>query len=92
MGPLFRSADFSYGSQVIGITLSGALDDGMAGLGTVKSRGGIAIVQELSVSSMPESALAVVEVDYQVPIAETASLLVRRIAEAVTETSELKTR
>lgn len=90
--PLFRSAAYSYGSRVIGIILSGALDDGTAGLWTVKSRGGLAIVQEpaeAAVSSMPESALAAVEVDYRVPLAEMATLLVRLTAETVTETTEM---
>ncbi|MGI4742657.1 MAG: chemotaxis protein CheB [Janthinobacterium lividum] len=90
--PLFRSAAESYGRRVIGIVLSGALDDGTAGLGTIKSRGGLAIVQEpaeATVSSMPESALAAVDVDYRVPMAEMAPLLVRLTAETVTEVSEI---
>lgn len=90
--PLFRSAAESYGRRVIGIILSGALDDGTAGLWTIKSRGGLAIVQEpteAAVSSMPESALAAVDVDYRVPMAEMAPLLVRLTAETVTEASEI---
>lgn len=90
--PLFRSAAASYGARVIGIILSGALDDGTAGLWTIKSRGGLAIVQEpaeAEVPSMPASALAAVAVDYRVSIAEMASLLVRLAAETVVETSEV---
>jgi two-component system chemotaxis response regulator CheB len=90
--PLFRSAAEHYGARVIGIILSGALDDGTAGLWTVKSRGGLAIVQEPEealVSSMPESALAAVDVDYRVTMAEMATLLVRLTAETVTETSDI---
>jgi len=89
--PLFRSAAEHYGRRVIGIILSGALDDGTAGLWTIKSRGGLAIVQEPAeavVSSMPESALSAVDVDYRVPMAEMAPLLVRLTAETVTEASE----
>lgn len=90
--PLFRSAANSYGSRVIGIVLSGALDDGTAGLWTIKSRGGIAIVQEpaeAEAPSMPESALAAVDVDYRVSIAEMAPLLVKLTAETVAEASEV---
>jgi two-component system chemotaxis response regulator CheB len=60
--------------------LSGALDDGTAGLWTIKSRGGIAIVQDpadAEVPSMPESAIQAVDVDYHVPVSEMAALLVR---------------
>jgi len=90
--PLFRSAAEHYGRRVVGIILSGALDDGTAGLWTIKSRGGLAIVQEpaeAAVSSMPESALAAVDVDYRVPMAEMAPLLVRLTAETVTEASAI---
>src|SRR5205085_1517213 len=86
--PLFRSAAFSYGARVIGIVLSGSLDDGTAGLWTIKNRGGIAIVQDpadAEVSSMPENALNAVQVDYRVPVAEMGPLLARLTAEDVEE-------
>jgi two-component system chemotaxis response regulator CheB len=91
--PLFRSAAYSYGSKVIGVVLSGALDDGTAGLWTVKHRGGLTIVQEptdAEVPSMPENALREVAVDYCVPVAQMAGLLVRLSKEKVAETSETK--
>jgi two-component system, chemotaxis family, protein-glutamate methylesterase/glutaminase len=37
---LFRSASYAYGSQVIGVILTGNLDDGCAGLADIKARGG----------------------------------------------------
>jgi two-component system chemotaxis response regulator CheB len=90
--PLFRSAAYAYGSRVIGVVLSGALDDGTAGLWTIKHRGGIAIVQnplDAEVPSMPENAMREVEIDYSVSIAEMADLLVRLSKEEVAESSEV---
>jgi two-component system chemotaxis response regulator CheB len=78
--PLFRSAAYSYGSRVIGVILSGALDDGTAGLWTVKQYGGIAIVQDpidAEVSSMPENAIREVQIDHTVAISELPKLLIR---------------
>jgi len=78
--PLFRSAAYAYGNRVIGVILTGALDDGTAGLWTVKHYGGIAIVQDpadAEVPSMPENAIREVPVDYCVPVAELPQLLVR---------------
>ena len=89
--PLFRSAAYAYNNRVIGVILSGALDDGTAGLWTIKQRGGLAIVQDPSdaeVPSMPQNALREVAVDYSVPMAEMARLLVRLATEQIKETSQ----
>jgi two-component system chemotaxis response regulator CheB len=82
--PLFRSAAYVYGTRVIGIVLTGALDDGTAGLWTIKLRGGTTIVQEPSeaqMKSMPLNALANVEVDHKLPVAEIGPLLARLVAQ-----------
>ena len=78
--PLFRSAAYSYGERAVGVILSGALDDGTSGLWTIKHHGGTTVVQDpndAEVPSMPENALLEVDVDYSVPVAEMADLLVR---------------
>lgn len=86
--PLFRSAAHAYGNRVIGIILTGALDDGTAGLCKVKNSGGIAIVQDpcdAEVPSMPASALREVNVDYCVPASAIAGLIARLSQEEVPE-------
>ncbi len=75
---LFRSAAYSYGPRVIGIVLSGALDDGTSGLWSIKRMGGIAIAQdpsEASFDSMPANALSQVEIDYCLSVHEMGALL-----------------
>jgi two-component system chemotaxis response regulator CheB len=65
--PLFRSAAVAYGPRVIGIVLTGMLDDGTAGLLAIKRCGGIAMVQdpeETAFPDMPRTALANVAVDH----------------------------
>jgi two-component system chemotaxis response regulator CheB len=78
--PLFRSAAQVYGPRVIGVILSGGLDDGTAGLWALKKLGGTAIVQDPGDAlfpSMPVNALRYVSVDYSVPIRDLGALLVR---------------
>ena len=76
---LFRSAAYNLGARVIGVLLSGLLDDGTPGLWAIKDRGGIALVQspdEAFYPSMPESAIEHVRVDAVLPVQELAATLV----------------
>jgi two-component system, chemotaxis family, protein-glutamate methylesterase/glutaminase len=89
--PLFRSAAQTYGPRVVGIILSGGLDDGTSGLQTIKQLGGTAIVQdpqEAWVASMPESAMQHVRVDHVLRAGEIAPLLVRLATDADTQEGE----
>ena len=75
---LFRSAAYAYGPRVVGVVLTGLLNDGTAGLWAVKDCGGTAIVQdpeEAIAPSMPQNALQNVAVDYCLPLSEIAPLL-----------------
>lgn len=88
---LFRSAAYTYGSRVIGVVLTGLLDDGTSGIWSVKRLGGVAIVQEPEDAlypSMPDNVLQHVEVDYRVPIVELAPLLCQLIKETVIDKHE----
>jgi two-component system chemotaxis response regulator CheB len=86
--PLFRTAARAYGPRVIGVILTGTLDDGTAGLWTIKRCAGLAVVQEPSdalYSGMPLSALENVAVDHVVPLSQMPSLLARLAKEPVEE-------
>jgi two-component system, chemotaxis family, protein-glutamate methylesterase/glutaminase len=70
---LFESAADAYRERVIGIVLTGANEDGAAGLARIKSRGGVAIVQDPSTSvrsAMPDAAIAATAADAILPLDE----------------------
>lgn len=77
--PLFRSAAVAYGPAVVGVVLTGQLNDGTSGLLAVKDRGGFTIVQEPSEAtarSMPLSAIRHMKVDRVCTLDEMGRLFV----------------
>jgi two-component system, chemotaxis family, protein-glutamate methylesterase/glutaminase len=86
--PLFRTSALAYGPRVVGVVLSGALDDGTAGLRAIKQRGDVAVVQdpdEALIPGMPKSALRYVDVDHRLPVDRIAQLLSRLAREPAIE-------
>ncbi len=76
--PLFRSAAVTHGPRVIGVVLTGMLDDGTAGLIAIQKCGGVTVVQDpkdAAYPDMPQSALSNLKVDHCVAIAAMGGLL-----------------
>lgn len=83
---LFRSAAYNYGARVVGIVLTGALDDGTSGLWSIKRQGGITVIQDPAESfcaDMPNNVLSHVEVDHILTVGEMPPLLERLVREPV---------
>jgi two-component system chemotaxis response regulator CheB len=75
---LFRSAALSFGPRVVGLVLSGLLNDGASGLHAIKAMGGTAIVQhplDAQAHDMPTAALQTVEADHVGRAGQLAGLL-----------------
>lgn len=86
--PLFRSAAQVYGPAATGILLTGNLDDGTAGLWTIKQMGGLSIVQDPADAlfpDMPRSAVEHVGPDYVIPLSRIAALLIALAPKPVEE-------
>jgi two-component system chemotaxis response regulator CheB len=83
---LFRSAARAYGSRVIGVVLSGYLDDGSAGMHSIKKAGGLTVVQDPADALapwMPESAINTTRIDYIRPVVEIPALLGELVQQTV---------
>ncbi|MEP7093620.1 MAG: chemotaxis protein CheB, partial [Flavobacterium sp.] len=80
---LFRSAAVYYGNRVIGVILTGLLDDGTSGMYAIKKSGGLCIVQDPSDASfpdMPNSVINKITVDYILPVTEIAETIMSFLA------------
>jgi two-component system, chemotaxis family, protein-glutamate methylesterase/glutaminase len=84
--PMFRTAAVAYGKGVIGIILTGYLDDGTSGMMAIKRCGGICIAQDPADAThpdMPQSVITHVGADHCVPLAQMGALLEKLAARKV---------
>lgn len=75
---LFESVADTYAERAIGIVLTGANQDGAAGLAAIKARGGVAVIQDPDTAerrTMPDAALAATVADAVLPLAEIPNFL-----------------
>lgn len=75
---LFESAADIYAERLMGIILTGANDDGAAGLATIHRTGGVTIVQEPDSAQVPLMALSALRqtaADFVLPLEKIAGLL-----------------
>jgi two-component system, chemotaxis family, protein-glutamate methylesterase/glutaminase len=84
--PLFRSAAVAFGPRVIGVLLTGYLDDGTAGLIAIHRCGGISVVQDpkdAAYPDMPQNALNNTKIDHCLPLAALGPLLVGLVQQRI---------
>ena len=82
----FESASKVYASNIIGVLLTGANNDGAEGMKTIKSRGGLTIVQDPATAEakqMPASAIAEGAADHILPPDEITPLLIKMVLKKV---------
>lgn len=89
--PLFRSAAAVYGPAVIGVILTGGLNDGTAGLKAVRDAGGSAVVQDPADAlcpEMPASALHHVGADHCISLRDMPLLLNHLVKEFASKSED----
>ena len=77
---MFESVADAYGEDAVGVILTGASDDGAAGLARIRRRGGVTVVQEPATAerrTMPEAALARAHVHRVLALDDIAPFLVK---------------
>ena len=75
---LFESVAEAYRDRAIGIVLTGANEDGAAGLAAIKRNGGVGIVQDprtATKKAMPEAAIAASQADAVLPLEQIGPFL-----------------
>lgn len=75
---LFRNAARAFRSRVIGVVLSGALDDGVAGMYSIKAKGGLTVAQDPKdalIPELPHNVVKAMDVDAIAPAAKIGPLL-----------------
>ena len=75
----FESAADAYGKRLIGVILTGANEDGAAGIRAIRRQGGFTIAQDPATAdrrTMPEAAIATGAVERIAGVDEISSLLV----------------
>jgi two-component system chemotaxis response regulator CheB len=76
---LFESAADAFQTRAIGVILTGANSDGARGLATIKSRGGVTIVEDpasAAARELPDAAIAQSTPDWILPLDQIAPCLV----------------
>jgi len=89
---MFVSGSKAYGARVIGVLLTGNLSDGVAGLISIKQRGGLSLAQdpnEAEAPSMPRNAIQYDDVDVVFSLASLAGILSALVKGAGLDAREL---
>jgi two-component system chemotaxis response regulator CheB len=79
---LFFSAGHVYGTRLLAALLTGANEDGAAGLAYIRKRGGITVVQSPETAEatvMPEAAIAMDAAGKVLPLDQIASFIVEKV-------------